>query len=186
MVFLLYQVVHQKNYTIMKKIALILSLVLSSSCLMAQQYSLPDVTLRDLNGQIVSSAQVTQAETSTLLVFWNSTNDRCCENLNALNDAWIEDLQERDIKMVAICADINGSWSQVKPLVYGNGWEFETYIDINGDFLRAMCIGEVPCAMLFDEDQNLLCRYNSGCTASKEFMCESILHHVIDDVTAYK
>jgi cytochrome c biogenesis protein CcmG, thiol:disulfide interchange protein DsbE len=82
------------------------------------------------------------------------------------------------VKMVAICVDCNGNWTQVKPIVNGNNWDFETYIDVNGDFKRAMNVGDVPCSMLFDTDQNLVCRMNNACKGSEEFICSSIMEHL--------
>ena len=162
----------------MKKIALILALSLPMSWLGAQSYDIPNTELRDIDGYPVTSDQVIQAGSATLLVFWNAGSRECCENIDLMNEAWAESLRKQGIKMVAISAGCNGSWSQVKPIVQGNGWEFEAYIDVNGDFLRAMCIGEMPCAMLFGEDKELLCRYNSGCTGSQDFICGNILEHI--------
>jgi hypothetical protein len=167
-----------KNIFAMKKIALILTLSLPMSWLGAQSYGMPDAELRNIDGYIVSSAQVVKAGNATLLVFWNAANRECCENIDLMNEAWIESLRQQGIKMVAISARCNGSWTQVKPVVHGNGWEFETYIDVNGDFVRAMCVGEMPCAMLFGEDQKLLCRYNSACTGDQDFICGNILEHL--------
>jgi hypothetical protein len=166
------------NPNIMKKIALILALSLPLSWIGAQTYNIPDVKLRDMNGFPVSSSQVVQSETATVLIFWRSSSGKCCENLEQMNDAWTEELKQYGVKMVSVCVDCNGSWTQVKPLVDGNGWDFDTYIDVNGDFMRSMCVGDVPCAMLFDKDQNLLCRYNSGCTGGQEFICRNILEHI--------
>ena len=160
----------------MKTITLSLIACLSSLILSAQQ--IPDVNLRDVDGNPVSSLEVSQPGEATLLVFWKSTSGKCCENLENLYEAWTGSLKLRGIKMVAICVDCNGSWSHVKPIVNGNGWDFETYIDVNGDFRRALGVGDVPCSMLFDGNQNLVCRYNSGCTGSSDFICENILNHL--------
>jgi hypothetical protein len=39
--------------------------------------------------------------------------------------------------------------------------------------------------MLYDQNQNLLCRYNSGCTGSQEYICENIMSHLASTVIAY-
>lgn len=162
----------------MKRMILILALALPAIWLGAQQNNIPDVTMRDIHGYMVTSAQVLQSDQATLIVFWKSSSGKCCENIGLLNDAWNDGLRQEGIRLVAICTDCNGSWTQVRPIVDGNGWEFETYVDVNGDFMRAMCVGEVPCAMLLDKDKNILCRYNSGCTGSQEFICRNILDHL--------
>jgi cytochrome c biogenesis protein CcmG, thiol:disulfide interchange protein DsbE len=168
----------------MKTLALILIALLPAARLSAQQNSIPDVDLRDLNGGIISSSQITRPGTPTLLVFWKSSNGKCCENLETIQSAWEETLLQRGVKMVAICIDCNGSWTQVKPIVNGNNWDFDTYIDVNGDFKRAMNIGDAPCTLLLDEDQNLICRYNGACAGSQDFICTNILDNLNMPVTA--
>ena len=170
----------------MKKIALILALSLPLTWLGAQSYNIPELELRDLNGFPVSSDQLFLSETATLLVFWESSSGKCCENLEVLNDAWNEELRKQGVQMVAIYADCNGSWTHVRPVVAGNGWDFDVYIDVNGDLKRALSVGELPCAMLFDEDQKLLCRYNSGCTGSQEYICTNIMEHIYSEKPSYQ
>jgi cytochrome c biogenesis protein CcmG, thiol:disulfide interchange protein DsbE len=172
----------------MKTIAIILIALLPALSLSAQQTAIPNVDLRDINGKIVSSSQITQPGTATLVVFWKSTSGKCCDNLDMLQDAWEETLSLRGVKLVAICVDCNGSWTQVKPIVNGNNWDFDTYIDVNGDLKRAMNVGDVPCTMLFGEDQEMICRYNGACTGSQELICENIINHlnISEAATNYK
>jgi cytochrome c biogenesis protein CcmG/thiol:disulfide interchange protein DsbE len=168
----------------MKNIALFLFASMPALWLSAQQSAIPDVDLRDVDGNIISSSQITQPGSSTMVVFWKSSSGKCCNNLETLGEAWEKTLSQQGVRMVAICVDCNGSWSHVKPLVNGNSWDFETYIDVNGDFKRAMSVGEVPCTMLFDEDQNLVCRYNTVWPGDQEFICGNILEHLNKSVTA--
>jgi hypothetical protein len=95
-----------------------------------------------------------------------------------MNQTWDATLRERGVRLIAVCTDCNGSWSQVRPIVNGRSWEFETYVDVNGDFKRSMCVGEAPCNLLFDGEMHLLCRYNSGCSGTEDFVCENILEHL--------
>ena len=168
----------------MKNIALFLLAFWPALWLSAQQTSIPIVDLKDIDGKTISSSLIIEPGTSTLVVFWKSSSGKCCDNLEMLQEAWNETLKQKGVRMVAICVDCNGSWSYVKPLVNGNNWDFDTFIDVNGDFKRAMSVGDVPYTMLFDEDQNLLCRYNSVCSGSQEFICANILDHINSAVTA--
>jgi len=162
----------------MKRKTIILMALWPELWMSAQTTSIPAVDLRNIDGKIVSSTEITLPGIPTLVVFWNSTSGKCCENLDKLQETWEDSLRHLGVKMVAICVDCNGNWTQVKPIVNGNDWDFETYIDVNGDFKRAMNVGEVPCSMLFDTDQNLICRMNSACTGSEEFICSSIMEHL--------
>lgn len=168
----------------MKKLTLILIALWPALWMSAQPTSIPDVDLRDIDGNIISSLQITEPGTATLVVFWKSTSGKCCENLDMLQEAWNDTLKQRGIRLVAICVDCDGAWTRVKPIVNGNDWEFETYIDVNGDFKRAMSVGDVPCTMLFDRDQALVCRMNSACNGSEEYICSNILNHLDVSTTA--
>lgn len=168
----------------MKKLSLFLIAFWPALLSSAQQTSMPEVDLRDIDGNIISSSEIIMPGTSTLVVFWKSSSCKCYDNLEMLQELWDETLRQHGVKMVTICVGCNGSWTQVKTIVNGNDWGFDTYIDVNDDFKRAMSVGEVPCTMLFDEDQNLLCRYNSVCTGSQEFICNNIMNHLNITVTA--
>lgn len=168
----------------MKTLALVLLACLASFWASAQQNSIPAVDLRDIDGKIISSSEISSPGVPVLLVFWKSTDGKCCENLEVIAEAWDETLRIKGVRMVAICTDCNGSWGQVKPIINGNDWDFEAYIDVNCDFKRALSVGEGPCTMLFDQEQNLVCRYNSACTGNQEFICNNILDHLNLEVTA--
>ena len=162
----------------MKNIALLLFACLPAFWMSAQPDLIPDVDLRDVNGNQVSSLDMIHAGAPTLLVFWKSTSRTCCENIEMLQETWESELKQRGVRMIAICVDCNGSWGYVKPLVNGNNWDFDNYVDVNGDLKRAMNVGEVPCTMLFDSDQQMICRYNSGYSGSQAYICKNILDHL--------
>jgi hypothetical protein len=183
-VSLYYHKIINLNQTAMKTIAIILVALLPALNMLAQQSRIPAVDLRDINGTIVSSSNIISFGDPTLVVFWKSCSNLCSDNLDRLQGAWEEVLAGHGVKMIAVCVDCNGSWSQVKPIVYGNNWDFDTYIDVNGDFKRAMNVGDVPCTMLFDSEQNLVCRYNSACTGTQEFICNNIMDHLNISETA--
>lgn len=168
----------------MKRLALSLIVLLPAIWMTAQVSDIPSADLRDLDGNIISSSQLIQPGTSTLLIFWRSGSGKCCDNLDRLQEAWEETLKQNGVRLVAICVDCSGNWTQVKPIVNGNNWDFDTYIDVNGDFKRAMNVGDVPCTMLFDKDETLVCRMNDACTGSREFICQSILSHLNTPATA--
>jgi len=166
----------------MKTLSIIMLLLSSSIWLTAQTPYLPLAELKTLDGNTVSSSEILDANSSTVVVFWKSGSDRCCDNLDNMQSAWLDNLQQRGVKMVAICTDCNGTWSQVKPLANGKNWEFDIYIDTNGDFKRAMNVGNVPCTMLYDQNQNLLCRNNGYYHGNEELICEMVIHSIENSV----
>ncbi len=165
------------------KVAGIFCMILFPSLLgFAQMNYPPDAGLRDLDGKVVSIRDIFGTGEPVLMVFWKTGSHKCFENLDLMNDSWEEVLRDRGVRLVAVCIDCNGSWCQVRPIVNGRNWEFENYVDVNGDFKRSMCVGEGPCNLLFDGEMHLLCRYNSGCSGSEDFVCGNILGHLNNDV----
>lgn len=84
-------------------------------------------------------------------------------------------VNDKDIKMAAICIDHQGTWSYVKPVISGKAWEFDVYIDSEGDFQRAMGVIEAPYTMLFNKDHEIICRYPGYCSGNEEMVCKKIL-----------
>ena len=162
----------------MKTLSIIMLLLSSSIWLTAQTQNLPLEELKTLDGNAISSSVILDANSPTVVVFWKSGSNKCCENLESMQSAWLDNLQQLGVKMVAICTDCNGTWSHVKPLANGKNWEFDIYIDTNGDFKRAMNVGDVPCTMLYDQNQNLLCRSTGYCSGNEQLICEKIIHSI--------
>lgn len=134
--------------------------------------------LTDLDGNKTNSWQIIEPGTATVLVFWKSSSAKCCDNLEDLQSAFTDTMKNRGVKLVAICVDCNGHWSHIKPIMAGKNWDFESYIDLNGDFRRMMGVTDIPCTMLLDQDQNIVCRYNGFCTGGSDLICENILRHL--------
>jgi peroxiredoxin len=159
----------------MKNSIVIILLFWAGNLLLAQNNKLPATDLKTLNGTPISTAEIFETGNTTLLVFWKSTSGKCCENLEDLQNSWTESLEEKGVKMIAICVDCSGAWSHVKPLVAAKGWDFDTYIDVNGDFKRAMGVSIAPCTILLDKNLDQICRQNGFCAGSGEILCEIIL-----------
>jgi cytochrome c biogenesis protein CcmG, thiol:disulfide interchange protein DsbE len=172
-----------KKIKAMKKLITLILAIAPALWTMAQTNNIPNSDLRDPDGKKVSSSEVIKPGAATLVVFWKSNNNACCANLETLEEAWSGTLRHQGVRMVVICTDCNGNWTTIKPIVNGNGWEFETYIDVNGDFKRAMNVGEGPCTILFDQDENQVCRYNSACTGTPEYICGNFMAHLGSPLT---
>jgi len=170
----------------MKKSAFLVIVFWLPFLISAQSFFETGINLRDLDGKMVSSREVLRYGKATLVIFWKSSNSRCCDNLENIYEVWSESLIELDVRMVVINIDCNGSWDQVKPIVNGNSWDFETFIDVNCDLKRSMCVGDEPCTMLFNRNNEMVCRFNAACTGSRELICKNLMEHLQEDVTALK
>ena len=83
-----------------------------------------------------------------MLDFWATWCKPCVNELNAINDVYADWQKETGVKIIAVSVDDSRTISNVKPFVSGKGWEYEVYIDTNGDLKRALNIGMVPYTFL--------------------------------------
>jgi len=162
----------------MKKILSIIPAVLLFTIISAQGPVMPKVELRTIDGLPTNSLSIVEPGSVTILVFWKSCNMKCRQSLDAMHEVWQESLKDKGVKMVAVCVDGTGSWDQIKPLVDGNAWEFETYIDVNCDLKRAMNVNNVPCTIILDDLRGLICRHDGYCTGSEALICKKVQSHL--------
>lgn len=157
-------------------LVLIFTLILSAS---SQDSYLPYADLKTLDGENVNSKDILADDAINIVVFWKSCNQKCCQSLDEMHEIWLDSLKDEGVNMICICIDGIGSWSHVKPVIDGNCWEFDTYVDVNCDLKRGMGVTSVPCTILIDASKNLICRYNGFCTGADKMMCEKIRDHSI-------
>ena len=168
----------------MKTLAIIFLLLGTSAFLKAQTRNIAHGELKTLDGISVSSAEILNPKAPTVIVFWKSGSSKSCDNLEELQASWLDNMQQRGVKMLAICIDGNGSWNHIKPMANGRSWEFEILIDPNCDFKRAMNISNTPTTMLYDQNQQLVCRQLGYFAGNEELICEKAIHS-IENTTQY-
>ena len=162
----------------MKTIVFYIVLVFSCLSLEAQQSQKPGEELRNLTGDLVSFSDIVTPGHPAVLVFWKSGSSKCCENLETMQSAWLSTLKNEGVNFIAICEDCSGSWSHVKPIVAAKDWDFDVYIDPNGDFRRSMGVTTIPTTILFDSDMKLICRHPGWCSGNEDLLCTKILGHL--------
>ncbi len=166
----------------MKTLIIFFLLTGMATGLMSQNGNIPDEALVTMDGTTVMSTKVLQPATPVILVFWEMNSNTCCNNLENMQELWKESLQGQGVKMIAVCIGTNGTWSQVKPMAYGRNWEFEIYIDPNGNFKRSMNVATAPCTLLFDRNQQLLCRQEGYAAGDEVVLCDQLNRYIQDDI----
>lgn len=141
----------------------------------AQNFYASNEKLKTLDGASIRMDEVLSSE-GTILVFWESNSSQCCDNLENLEESWIEQVRDFGVNLVSVCVDSPGMWVKIKPYVSGKGWEFDTYVDANGDLKRALGITTTPYTILLDGDQNIKCRYPGYCSGDETQICDKIIH----------
>jgi thioredoxin-related protein len=165
----------------MKIIFICLFLLNIFFCAISQEFYALSEPLKTLDGSLIEMNDVLTSKQGTILIFWETNSRQCCNNLENLQDSWVEELKKLGVELIAICMNCPGKWAKVKPLVAGKGWDFDVYIDINGQLKRTLGITTTPYTVLLDGDKNIRCRYPGYCSGDEVQICEKIKHCLEND-----
>lgn len=140
----------------MKKTILITALILSCSLLFGQAKELKNlgkisqVTLKNLDGQSFSTSDIKNNGKPIIITFWATWCKPCMKEHDAINEVYMDWVEETGVKLYAVSIDNSRSASRVKPTINGRGWEFEVLSDVNQDLKRAMNVNEPPHTFILD------------------------------------
>lgn len=130
----------------MKKTLFFLLAIFTFSIIHAQS-SLPDVSLKNLDGALISIKEASKNKT-IVFDFWATWCVPCINELDAIADEY-DDLQDDfGFELIAISIDDARTKSRVKPMVNGKDWDYQVLLDTNQEFKRAMNIASVPYVII--------------------------------------
>lgn len=165
----------------MKKYAILfLSLIITIS-LFAQEddglkeiRKIPSVTVRSGSGENVNTAEFSNDGNPFIISFWALWCKPCIRELTTIADVYEDWQDETGVKLIAISIDDARSSSRVLPVVNGKGWDYEVYLDPNGDFKRAMNVNMIPHTFLLNGDGEIVWQHLSFSEGSEEELIELI------------
>ena len=75
---------------------------------------------------------------------------------NNIAEIYNEWQDETGVKIVAISIDDSRSKAKVAPYVNSSDWEYEVYLDQNGDLKRAMGVSSIPHTFLLNKNNEIV------------------------------
>jgi len=137
-----------------KKFLLILLFLLGLNYTYAQQ--IPSITLKTVVGEYVNTAELNNTGQPIIISFWATWCKPCLRELNAIHEVYEEWREETGIRLIAVSTDEAQNVNRVKPMVDRFGWEYEVWLDPNGDFKRMMNAHTMPTVIIIDGEGNIV------------------------------
>ena len=81
---------------------------------------LPSVTLKDINGKTVNTAELSNDGKPFIISFFATWCKPCNRELTAISEVYEEWQEETGVKLIAVSIDQAQNINKVKPLVDGN------------------------------------------------------------------
>lgn len=140
----------------MKKTLLFFLAIFILASFIGDTRKIPSVDVKTLEGKTVNSSTFSNDGKPMIISFWATWCAPCKKELNAVAEVYDDWKKETGVKIIAIAIDDSKSSSKVAPYVNGKGWEYESYLDLNSDFKRAMNVNMPPHTFIVDGKGNIV------------------------------
>ena len=145
----------------MKKVLFGLLVVFGFQTNTMAQGKLPAVEVKTMEFESFNTSEISNDGKPIIVNFWATWCSPCKRELNNIADMYEDWVDETGVKLVAISIDDARNMGKVAPYVNGQSWEYDVYIDPNGDLKRAMGVNNVPHTFLLDGKGNIVWQHNS-------------------------
>ena len=134
----------------MMKLSKLMSAVALCLVSLGAYAQLPSVQLKDLEGKTVNTAELSNDGKPFVISFFATWCKPCNRELKAIHEQYADWLEETGMKVIAVSIDQAQNINKVKPMVDGEGWEYEVLLDPNSEFRRAMGVQMIPHVFIID------------------------------------
>lgn len=155
-------------------ISMIFCLSLNFGYAQEKGQKIPSVKVKTLDGKIFDTDSITNNNKPIIISFWATWCKPCVNELNTIAENYKEWLSETGVKLVAISIDDARSSGSVKPFVMGKNWEYEVYLDPNGDFKRAMNVNTIPHTFLLSGNREIVSQHTTFAPGDEDKLYEEI------------
>ena len=142
--------------------------------------SLPEITLKNIDGKDVKISDYGANQKITVISFWATWCKPCIKelkNMNVLLEDWVEDY---NMELVAISLDDSRNAAKVKPTVNALNWDFDVLLDPNGELQRAMNVANPPVTFLVNQSGQIVYTH-PGYVEGDEYDLEDHIKELVSD-----
>ena len=135
---------------------------------------LPAIMLKDTSGRTVDASTLSNDGKPFAISFFATWCKPCLRELRAIADLYPDWQDETGMKMYIVSIDEGQNTNKVKPLVDGEGWEYEVLLDTNSDFLHALGAQAVPHAIVCDGNGKIVYSHSGYTDGSETEIIEAV------------
>mgnify|MGYP001352427997 FL=1 len=158
----------------MKTRIITLLLFIITTTIYSQKKLLPSVDVKTINGKSININSIENNEMPIVINFWATWCKPCKKELNNIAEVYDEWQDETGVKIIAISIDDTRSMSKVAPYVNSVGWEYEVYLDPNGDLKRAMGVSTVPHTFLLNSKKEIVWQHRGYVDGDEDELFDEI------------
>jgi len=159
----------------MKKLFLSLfATILFSTIIFAQIRTLPSIDVKTLDGGSINITELENNGQPIVISFWATWCKPCKKELNTIAEVYEDWQDETGVKLVAVSIDESRSMAKVSPYVNASDWDYEVYLDPNGDLKRAMGVSAVPHTFLLDSKKEIVWQHKGYVDGDEDELLEQI------------
>ena len=140
----------------MKKIIISALALLISFSTYSQSRTLPSIKVGTLDGNSINIQEIENDGNPIVINFWATWCKPCKKELNNISEIYEEWQDETNVKLVAISIDDSRSMSKVGPYTNASDWEYDIFLDPNGELKRAMGVSTVPHTFLLNGKKEIV------------------------------
>lgn len=152
----------------------IILLLFTSYTSFSQTRSLPSTEVKTLNGNNINIQKIDNNGNPIVISFWATWCKPCKKELNNIAEVYEDWQDETGVKIIAVSIDDSRSMSKVAPYVNSSDWDYEIYLDPNGDLKRAMGVSTVPHTFLLNGKNEIVWQHRGYVEGDEEKLLEEI------------
>lgn len=135
---------------------------------------LPSVRLQNTERRSVNTAELTNNGKPMVISFFALWCKPCMRELSALAELYDDWQTETGVKIIAVSIDDARSSSRVPAEMKARGFAWETLLDPNSEFRRAMGVNSIPHTILLDGAGNIVWQHTSYADGDEQQLYQKI------------